>query len=69
MARVLPLIKTVARRWCGEREGHRGGGAAHHDAAGGLQAQAERRDVQQQQVLHLVAALAAQDGRLRATSN
>ena len=36
----------------------------HHDAAGGLQAQAERRDIQQQQVLHLLAALAAQDRRL-----
>ena len=31
---------------------------AHHDAASGLQAQGEGRHVQQQQVLHLLAALA-----------
>ena len=35
-----------------------------HDAAGRLDAQRQRRHVQQQQVLHLAARLAPQDGRL-----
>ena len=37
-----------------------------HHAAGRLDAQRQRRHVQQQQVRHLLVLLAAQDGRLRA---
>ncbi|OAY83273.1 NAD-specific glutamate dehydrogenase [Ananas comosus] len=35
-----------------------------HDAAGGLEAEGERRDVEEEQVLHLLVALAAEDGGL-----
>ncbi|KAF3791349.1 NAD-specific glutamate dehydrogenase [Nymphaea thermarum] len=35
-----------------------------HDSAGSLETQAERRDVEEEEVLHLLVALTAQDGRL-----
>lgn len=37
----------------------------HHDTSSSLQTQAERGDIKQQQVLNLLAALSAQDGRLQ----